>query len=338
MTLWLRRIVQSAAVAAVMLSVASNASFAVEPGDFTNYLRGASQGLALGALPPPGIYGGFALDVTGAGASPGKGNQSTAFASNPAPGFGQSLLFVPGWTIFGGSYTAQIVQGMYYGLSTSSVNPPFAASAMNGPELANTTFNPFTLSWTLGHGWFTALGINIIAPIGSQWHSTLTDLNLNPDYWTFAPAWALSYIDPNWFLSANFRYDINTASRGVTMGAPILPGGAANGFVSGNELFGDFTGLYRVGKWQFGPVGFFEAQTTADRPGGGVPCTPAICGYQSQIGIGALVGYDFGPVALQAWFDDTVQCQNAICGVDVWGRVTFKILGFDTPKPMTVKN
>ena len=226
MTLWLRGIVQSAAVAAVMLSVASNASFAVEPGDFTNYLRGASQGLALGALPPPGIYGGFALDVTGAGASPGKGNQSTAFASNPAPGFGQSLLFVPGWTIFGGSYAAQIVQGMYYGLSTSSVNPPFAASAMNGPELANTTFNPFTLSWTLGHGWFTALGINIIAPIGSQWHSTLTDLNLNPDYWTFAPAWALSYIDPNWFLSANFRYDINTASRGVTMGAPILPGGA----------------------------------------------------------------------------------------------------------------
>jgi hypothetical protein len=100
-------------------------------------------------------------------------------------------------------------------------------------------------------------------------------------------------LDASWFLSANFRYDINTASRGVTMGAPVLPGSAANGFVSGNELFGDFTGLYRIGKWQFGPVGYFEAQTTADKPGGGVPCTPAICGYQSQIALGALVGYDF---------------------------------------------
>jgi hypothetical protein len=337
MILTLRRIVLATAVAAFVTGAATGESFAVEPGDFTNYLRGASQGLALGALPPPGLYGGVAFDVTGAGASPGKGNQSTAFASNPAPGFGQSLLWVPGWTIFGGTYAFNIVQGEYYGMSLSSINPPFAASAINGPELANTTINPFTLSWTLGHNWFTAIGINIIAPIGSQWRSTVSDLNLNPDYWTFAPAWAISYIDPNWFLSANFRYDINTASRGVTMGAPFL-GNAANGFVSGNELFGDFTGLYRVGKWQFGPVGYFEAQTTADKPGGGVPCTPAICGYQSQIALGALVGYDFGPVALQAWFDDTVECQNAICGIDVWGRVTFKILGFDAPKPVMTKN
>src|ERR1700684_4024746 len=97
MSTWLKRSVKGAVVAGLVMGAGVNESFAVEPGDFTNYLRGASQGLALGALPPPGIYGGFALDVTGAGASPGKGNQSTAFASNPAPGFGQSLLFVPGW-------------------------------------------------------------------------------------------------------------------------------------------------------------------------------------------------------------------------------------------------
>jgi hypothetical protein len=320
------------------MCVTVNESFAVEPGDFTNYLRGASQGLALGALPPPGIYGGFSADVTGLGPSPGKGNQASGFTSAPAPGFGESLLFVPGWTFLGASYGLQIVQGEYFGLGATPVNPPFTASAINGPELANTTFNPFTLSWDLRHGWFLAIGLNIIAPIGSQWHSTVTDINLNPDYWTFAPAWAVSYIDPNWFLSANFRYDINTASRGVTMGAPFLPAGAANGFVSGNELFGDFTGLYRFGKWQIGPVAYFEAQTTADRPGGGVACTPAICGYQSQIAVGALVGYDWGPVAVQVWFDDTVECQNAVCGLDVWGRMTFKILGFETPKPLAAKN
>jgi hypothetical protein len=46
-----------------------------------------------------------------------------------SPGFGQNLLFVPGWTFFGGTYAAQIVQGEHYGPSTASINPPFAASA-----------------------------------------------------------------------------------------------------------------------------------------------------------------------------------------------------------------
>jgi hypothetical protein len=122
------------------------------------------------------------------------------------------------------------------------------------------------------------------------------------------------------------------------MGAPFLPAGAANGFVSGNELFGDFTAVYKIGKWQLGPVACFEAQTTADKPGGGGACTPAMCGYQSQIAVGALVGYDFGPVAVRMWFDDTVPCLNAICGLDVCGRMSFKIWGYDAPKPLVAKN
>ena len=120
------------------------------------------------------------------------------------------------------------------------------------------------------------------------------------------------------------------------MGAPFL-GPAASGYTSGNELFGDLTALYKIGKWQIGPVAYFEAQTTADRPGNGVTCTPALCGYQSQIALGGLVGYDFGPVAVQMWFDDTVECRNAICGLDVWGRMTFKIWGPETNKPVTSK-
>src|SRR5262245_55469947 len=155
----LRRMLWSAAAAALLMTCAASESFAVEPGDFTNYLRGATQGLPLGALPPPGLYGGFALNVTGLGSSPGKGNQATAVATNPAFGYGESLLWVPGWTIFGASYGATIVQGEYFGLGASSVNPPFATSSIAGPELANTNFTPITLSWSLGHGWFTALGL-----------------------------------------------------------------------------------------------------------------------------------------------------------------------------------
>jgi hypothetical protein len=38
---------------------------------------------------------------------------------------------------------------------------------------------------------------------------------------------------------------------------------------------------------------------------------------------------DFGPVASQ-WSDHTVECGNAICGPDVWGHMTFIILGLET--------
>ena len=60
----LRKIILGGAAAALMMSGAVSKSFAVEPGDFTNYLRGATQGLPLGGLSPPGLYGGFGLDVT----------------------------------------------------------------------------------------------------------------------------------------------------------------------------------------------------------------------------------------------------------------------------------
>jgi hypothetical protein len=336
MTRRLRGRVWGAAAAALVMSCAASESFAVELGDLTNYVRGSTQGLPLGVLPPPGLYGGFSTGVTDLGSSPGKGNQSTGVATNPVFGFGQSLLWVPGWTFLGASYGASIVQGEYFATFATSVNPPFAASGINGPELINTNFTPISLSWTLGPGWFFGVGLTIAAPDGSQWASTASDVNINPDYWTFAPGWALSYIDVNWLLSANFRYDINTASRGVTLGAPFLRS-AANGFISGNELFGDLTALYKIGKWRIGPVAYFEAQTTADRPGGGVACTPAICGYQSQVAVGALVGYDFGPVVVQTWFDDTVECRNAICGLDVWGRMTFKIWGYEASKPLVSK-
>ena len=51
--------------------------------------------------------------------------------------------------------------------------------------------------------------------------------------------------------------------------------GAANGFVSGNELFGDFTAVYKDRQVADRPDSLFQAQTTADKPGVGVACTPA---------------------------------------------------------------
>jgi len=338
MTRRLKNLVLGGATAALAIGGAVSQSFAVEPNDFTNYLRGATQGLPLGAAPPTGIYASFGVNATGLPAgsiyNAGAGNQTIPGKTDaPAFGYGVSLLFVPGWTFLGATYSAAVVQGAYISTAESGANPPFASSGANA-QLANTNITPIDLSWSLGHGWFVAGAVTIVGPDGSQYAATPTSVNLNPDYWTVAPGAALSYLDANWLFSANFRYDINTASRGVTMNAPFAAPGAMNGYTSGNELFGDFTWLYKVGKWQFGPVGYFEAQTTADSGGG--PGSAALYANQSQVAVGALVGYDFGPVAMQAWFDDTVECQNAVCGLDVWFRTSFRLWAPES-KPIVAK-
>jgi hypothetical protein len=343
MTRSLRHMIRGATAAAFIVAGSVSASFATEPGDFTNYLRGATQGLPLGALPPPGLYAGFGLNATGLGGSAGKGDQAIPGAGTaPAFGYGFNLLWVPGWTFLGASYGAAVVQGFYQGETANTVNPPFTAAQTISPEIANTNFTPITLSWNLGHGWFTAIALTVVGPDGSRWPSTVVGtgaVDLNPDYWTLAPGWAISYLDANWLLSANFRYDVNFASAGVTM-SPFIPGRA--GFVDGNLLFGDLSALYKIGKWQLGPVGYFVAQTTNDLPGGGVVCTYGVggnCGHQTQVDLGFLVGYDFGPVAVQVWADDSVYCRDCIgYGWDVWGRMNFKIWGPEAPKPLVAKN
>lgn len=340
MTRRIKNLVLCGATAALAMAGALSPGFAVEPNDFTNYLRGATQGLPLGAAPPTGIYASLGVDATGLPAglyNAGSGNQTIPGKTTaPAFGYAASVLFVPGWTFLGATYSAAVVQGAYISTAEGTSNPPFSSSSANA-QLANTNVTPIDLSWSLGHGWFVAGAFTVVGPDGSQYAATPTSVNLDPDYWSFAPGAAISYLDANWLFSANFRYDINTASRGVTMNAAFAPV-ASNGYTSGNELFGDFTWLYKIGKWQFGPVGYFEAQTTADSPGGGVTCagTPGLCGYQSQIAVGALVGYDFGPVAMQAWFDDTVECRNAVCGLDVWFRTSFKLWSPES-KPIVAK-
>ena len=110
----LRTALLSALGAALLISAAASESFAIEGSDFTNYLRGATQGLPLGALPPPGLYGGFALNATGLGGNAGLGNQKIPGAATaPAFGYGFNLLWVPGWSFLGASYAAAVVQGFY---------------------------------------------------------------------------------------------------------------------------------------------------------------------------------------------------------------------------------
>ena len=341
----LRNVVLGGLAALAIGGVASSA-LSEESGSFQNRLNGATIGLPLGALPPPGLYSGLEtayLGMLGVGPNT-RGNQGAPPANFYLPAIAQAvpLLWVPGWNFLGASYAMSVVQAFYNNNNTGTVSPgtPFGtpANPVVGGQYttANTFFSPLNLSWNLGGGWFTSISFNFVAPDGT--HTSTNGLfTPNPDYWTLEPAWAIAYLANNWVLAGNFFYDINTKSQGKCCASSLLsPGVPAGGFgiTSGNALYGDLTAVYKFGKWELGPVGFFEVQTTSDS---GFGC-PALCGNLSNVAVGGLVGYDFGPVDIQVWVTDSVARSNAIDGLDIWTRLGFRIWGPEAPKPLVAKN
>ena len=324
----LRQIAMAGLAAVAIGGFASSAS-AMQSGTFQNRLNGATIGLPLGALPPPGLYSGTEIVYLGlAGQNGGSGNQAPHL-SLPAVAQAVPFLYVPGWNFLGATYGFGVVQAFYIGyvqgfqgsLNTVASQPPIASFEV----LANTTWSPINLSWNLGNGLFWSFTFNFMGPDGSRWAGTP-----NPDYWTFEPATAISYLGNNWVVSANFFYDINTRSTG-----PCCTQTPATAVTSGNALYIDGTAVYKIGKWELGPVAYTEIQTTADT---GPGCAVGLCGNLRTVDVGALVGYDFGPVDIQVWFTQSVFRQNAIDGLDFWTRIGFKLWGPSAPAPLVTKN
>lgn len=326
-------------LAALAIGGMASQALAEEPGSFYNRLNGATIGLPLGALPPPGLYTGLETAYLGWPGS-GTGNQGV-LPSGQALHFAAiaqavPLLYVPGWNFLGASYSMAVVAAFYEVQVTT--NSPMSNSAPIAAgdvwTVANPTFTPLNLSWNLGNGWFVATGFNFMAPIGTHYAGTT-----NPDYWTLELPINVSYLANNWVLSANMFFDFNTASGGVCCG---LTGTAAgNGYVSGDLFYGDFTALYKFGKWELGPVAYVEEQFTNDSPGAGIACTygpGGLCGHAANFGLGGLVGYDFGPVDLQVWVTDSVWRRDQIDGFNVWSRLGFRLWAPEAPKPLVAKN
>jgi hypothetical protein len=254
----------------------------------------------------------------------------------PSVGSAVALLWSTGYNFLGAAYSVSAVQA-FYAAGTLPAGQPQATATTGSSwnaEIANTIWGPINLSWNLGQGFFVSGGFNFMAPDGSQYGAG----NLNPDYWTFEPTLAFAYLSKSWAISVNMFYDINTASKGNCCLGP-----AANGFTSGNMFYVDWAALYLFGKWSFGPVGYAKAQTTNDSFGGTallpLGCgTPGLCGRDSAVAFGGLVGYDFGPVSFQVWLTDAVYQKNDINGFAVWWRLAFRVWAPEAPKPLVAKN
>jgi hypothetical protein len=349
----LRSIALGGAAAALIMAGATSKSFAVEPGTF-QYLAGGTIGIPSGASAPPGLYTGVTFWEGLYGGMTGiQGGLSNSPGTTHGLGLGATAAVVPlvwstGWNFLGASYSVAAIQPFVIanagtdngvGPGPSSGNPSCGGIGLGGTQgcswqyiLINTVWQPINLSWNWHNGIFTSVYFSFQGPDG-----TSAVGSANPDYWTLAPGAAISYLSPQWNLSLNMVYQVYTASSGKN-GAALAGTVFAPGYTNGDQFAGDWHVLYKVGKWEFGPVGYFVWQTTSDKAGG-PGCNPFVCGNSNYVGLGGLVGYDFGPVDLQVWLTDTVWSENtAQAGITVWTRFGFKLWGPEAPKPLVAKN
>jgi len=249
--------------------------WALQPG----IILGASAG-----TPPPGIYM-FEQTFTAQQHIVGPGAPSVG--GLPAPvriaSFAQGFLFVPGWTFLGATYNAVVVQPV----TMTEIGAP-ANQQKNG--FHNTYIVPAELSWKLGDSGFAVkTGLGIWTPDGSTSLASGLGSVGNP-WWTFQPELFVSYLKDGWNLTAYFSEEFNTKNT-------------LTNYKSGNVLHAEFTATKTIGKWTFGPVGYYVGQVSDDT---------SSAYYRGLINTnryniwaaGGLVGYNFGPAALNVWAVD----------------------------------
>ena len=177
------------------------------------------------------------------------------------------------WSIFGANLQILGALPMAH-LSTPGVSEAGLYNPFLGATLAYDLGGGFGASYTSGL-YFNA-GDRVIAINATTWRQDF----------------AISYTGDGWNLTSNLIWGITFDSdKSVSRG---LNGKTANGF----NL--DLTATKTFGKWEFGAVGF--GSRTYDEPTG-------VRRYK-QFAVGPLVGYNFGPVILQAYLTRDIYNRN----------------------------
>jgi hypothetical protein len=300
---------------ALLAAVASTQSgSARELGVGPQYTVGSSLGTPSGGNPPVGLY--FI-----AGANYYKTNIVDQNGNNPTNNklsLGVStaqFVWVPGWTLFGASYSATVLQPYVANQTTTNG----VTTTTNG--FADTLWSPLNLSWALGNAWFASVGFGFYAPIGTISGANGTS-GIAAPFWTAEPSVALSYLGNGYNLTAKLAYNINTANPNTK-------------FRSGDQLFLDLTATKTFGKWELGPVGYYHNQVTADSDPNRVYAFLNTIGVPvytrpTSFAVGGLIAYNITPEAkLRLVVTDDVYARSAVQGWRVWTKLGIKLYGDD---------
>ena len=209
------------------------------------------------------------------------------------------------WSLFGGNI--QII-GALPSIHLDAPGPGADAYGLYNPFLSG------RVAWDLGGGFsFSYL---------SGFYFNAGDKDVRVRATTWRQDFAASYTADGWNLTANLTW-------GITFDSDRAIGKTSNG------LGLDLTATKTFGKWEIGAVGY--GSTEYDLPNGQTQKT-------KQFAVGPLVGYNFGPVILQAYLTRDVYARNTGGPSNreketrAWGRIIIPLWTPETPAaPLVTK-
>ncbi len=250
---------------------------------------------------PPGVTMGVPL---GAALEPGiyfsnlthygSGPYKTVTAEVP------TFVWYTGLDFLGGKYSVAVIP------EELIVRVPAQSVFRN--DVFNPLIIPISLSWDLGQGFFLSLSEGIYPPVNTA--TAFTTLGHTSGVAAESRG-ALSYLKNGWILSANTIFGATT---------PDTVGNRTPDYFNI-----DWTIAHTFGKWRLGFVGYgaWDLEKTV---------VNAKIGRAHTVGVGGLVGYDFGGALLLVELTHAIdQGGNTNYGKDdthVWARLTVPILNF----------
>lgn len=198
------------------------------------------------------------------------------------------------WTVFGGQL--RLIQTL----------PINAVSQQEGPWQSGVA-QPLSVAQV---AWKIADNLGVSYFLGYYWPSQTRFAVQTP---SIAQRFAISYVGDGWNLTANLHYG--------TMLETISPSGQ---FFS-DYMNLDLTATKRFGKWQAGLVAF----GSTDLPVAGRPNFRPL----GQVAMGALIGYTFDPITVQAFVTrDLVQRNYGGEETRAWLRLLVPLYREEAPK------
>jgi hypothetical protein len=307
----IKKIIGAAAIAAAVNMVGS---WAAAEEVYIPHLSGVNGGDASGAVPPPGFY---LVNTTAYAFGPSYNTNGdptnvhiNSFIELPA------LIWSSPYTIFGAHYAAAIAQPFDYTALTGIGGDN--AGFSSGSAFA-TVLIPYILGWELPNNLHLQTFTDIYVPDGG-YGNPLTHVAGNItalDQFAFEPGIGLSWLSDGWNVSAKAYLDINLRNQSID-------------YQSGNILGTEETVAKTFGKWTLGVGGFTQNQFSNDT-GSAVALVngpqAAIDGHRTtNYAVGPLVGYDFGTVNLEVWYDQTFGTVNDTGGGLLFTRVVVPLI------------
>jgi hypothetical protein len=283
-------------------------AFAAE--NWTTRLPGVTEGLPSGALPPAGVY--FVNETLFTPThlySPGSTNTSVrldAFVDVPI------VEWVPGIKLLGADYAVALAQPFDNIVTTGGSTISNGSNLGSGFGWYDTLAVPGILSWTLPHDFHVAAQLGVWLPDGSK-DIRMAVKNSNR-YWAVEPGLGVSWLHDGWAANLLLTYDFNFEHSADN---PAL-----KDYRSGDQFIAEYSVTNTIGKWTFGIGGYGLKQVEQDEltaPNG--VKTKAANSEAEKYAIGPIVGYNFGPVIVQAYYHENLETKNYVGGNEFWTRV-----------------